>query len=183
MAIGRWPTAPPRERDDPDTDPERVARTILLRRLQQAPRTRTELAETLQERAVPPDVADRVLGRFEEAGLVDDRLFARMWVDSRQAGRGLSTRALREELRRKGVADDCIAEAVGRVTPEAELAAAREIVLRRASSLRGLPRPTQIRRLTGILARRGYSADVRARVVREVLDSAEGDPLLLDDDA
>lgn len=146
-----------------------MARTILLRRLEHAARTRTELAETLQQRAVPRDVAERVLDRFEEVGLIDDRLFARMWVESRQAGRGLAKRALKEELRRKGLREDDIAEAVGRVTPDAELASARGIALRRASALEGLPRQTQIRRLRGALARRGYSADVTATVAREVL--------------
>lgn len=118
---------------------------------------------------MPPDVAARVLDRFEDVGLIDDHLFAQMWVESRHAGRGLSRRALTQELRRKGLAEDEIAEAVGRVTPEAELAAARGIALRRAGGLKGLPRPIQLRRLTGALARRGYSGEVCARVAREVL--------------
>ena len=77
----------------------------------------------LRERQVPDDVAERVLDRFEEVGLVDDRLFARMWVESRQAGRGLSARALRAELHARGVTGEVADEALDRVSRDDELAA------------------------------------------------------------
>ena len=38
--------------------------------------------------------------------MIDDALFAEMWVTSRHRGRGLAGRALSQELRRKGVDDD-----------------------------------------------------------------------------
>jgi regulatory protein len=166
----------PEDSDDPPADPEQVARTILLRRLEAAPRTRAELATTLRERNVPDDVAIRVLDRFEEVGLLDDRMFAQMWVESRQRGRSLSGRALRSELRRKGVPDPMIDEALEQVTPEDELSAAREVAARKARSLMGLPRPTQVRRLSGALARKGYGAALTAQVVREALDATDDDP-------
>ena len=152
-----------------------MARAILLRRLEAAPRTRAELATTLRERNVPDEVSLRVLDRFEEVGLIDDRVFARMWVESRQRGRNLSSRALRSELRRKGVPDDLIVEALELVSPEDELAAAREVAARKARSVRGLPRATQVRRLSGALARKGYGPGVCAQVVREALADAEAD--------
>ena len=162
---------PPDDLDGPQADPEQVARTILLRRLEAAPRTRAQLATTLRERDVPDDVAARVLDRFEEVGLVDDRLFAQMWVDSRQAGRLLSRRALSAELRRRGVADDLVRDAVESVSAEDELEAARAIVRRKARGVVGLPRATQVRRLSGALARRGYGPGIAAQVVREVLEA------------
>ena len=152
-----------------------MARTILLRRLEAAPRTRAELATTLRERNVPDEVAVRVLDRFEEVGLIDDRAFARMWVESRQRSRSLSGRALRSELRRRGIGDELIGAALEQVSPEDELSAARSVAQRRARSLVGLPRATQVRRLSGALARKGYGATVTAQVVREALDSDDLD--------
>ncbi len=166
---------PPEDREDPPADPEQVARTILLRRLEAAPRTRAELATTLRERNVPDEVAVRVLDRFEEVGLIDDRAFARMWVESRQRSRSLSGRALRSELRRRGIGDELIGAALEQVSPEDELSAARSVAQRRARSLVGLPRATQVRRLSGALARKGYGATVTAQVVREALDSDDLD--------
>jgi len=116
-----------------------------------------------------------VLDRFEEVGLIDDRVFARMWVESRQRSRSLSGRALRSELQRKGIRDELIAEALEQLSPEDELTAAREVARRKARSVVGLPRATQVRRLSGALARKGYSPGLTAQVVREVLDTEEID--------
>jgi regulatory protein len=176
VPASRWAADPPEDPDDSPADPEQVARTILLRRLEAAPRTRAELATTLRERNVPDDVAIRVLDRFEEVGLLDDQAFARMWVESRQRGRSLSGRALRSELRRKGVPDPMIDEALDQVSPEDELRAARAVAARKARSVVGLPRATQVRRLSGALARKGYSAALTARVVHEALDATDDEP-------
>ncbi len=174
--VGRpWAADPPDDPEGSPADPEQVARTILLRRLEAAPRTRSELASTLRERNVPEDVAVRVLDRFEEVGLVDDRVFARMWVESRQRTRNLSGRALRSELHRKGVAAELIDEALAEVSAEDELAAAREVAARKARSVTGLPRATQVRRLSGALARKGYGPGLSAQVVREVLDAVDSE--------
>ncbi len=156
----------------PPEDPEAVARQILLRRLTDRPRTRSELAEALARRRVPGDVADRVLDRFEEVGLVDDAAFATSWVESRHRDRGLGRRALVHELRRKGVDDVLAREAVASVDDDAEREAARRLVEHRLPSVRGLDRPRAERRLIGLLARRGHGPGTAAAIVREVLGRA-----------
>ncbi|MGH3356069.1 MAG: regulatory protein RecX, partial [Nocardioidaceae bacterium] len=144
-----------------------MARTILLNRLEAQPRTRHELAETLSKRLVPAEVATRMLDRFEEVGLIDDAAFARSWVESRQTGRGLARRALAQELRRKGIADEVARDALDAMDPEAETEAARDLVRRRLPSMTRLDRQTRLRRLTAMLARKGYPAGVAMSVVRE----------------
>src|SRR4051795_7655976 len=95
--------------DTPDADPESVARSIVLRQLTMAPRSRAQLADKLAERGAPDDVAARVLDRFEEVGLIDDAAFADMLIRSHRASRGLGRRGLAHELRRKGVDDETAA--------------------------------------------------------------------------
>jgi len=153
-----------------------VARAICLRQLTAGPRTRAQLAEALARRAVPADVAANVLDRFEDVGLIDDAAFATAWVDSRRAGRGLARRALASELRQRGVAEPVIAEAVDGVDADQELATARDLVARRLPATRGLPPETRLRRLGGLLARKGYPPGLAFRVVREALEQ-EGDEL------
>jgi regulatory protein len=155
---------------EPEADPYAVARAIVLRKLTAAPRTRAELADHLAERDVPPDVATSVLDRFTEVGLIDDEAFAHMWVRSRSQGRGLARRALASELRSRGVDDETAAVALEAVGPGEEHASATALVQRRLAASRGLPRDTRIRRLTGMLARKGYSGGVAMAVVREALD-------------
>jgi regulatory protein len=123
---------------------------------------------------VPEDVAEQVLDRFEEVRLVDDAAYAEMWVRSRHAGRGLARRAIAQELRRRGVADEVAGEALSQLDDEAEVDAARELVRRKLPGTRRLDRDARIRRLAGMLGRKGYSAGVALRVVRDALD-AEGE--------
>jgi len=158
----------------PEADQEAVARRVLLDQLTGRARSRSELAGKLARKGVPEEIAERLLDRFEEVGLVDDAAFAHDWVSSRQAGRGLARRALASELRRKGVDQDVVAEAVAAVEPEDEVAAARELVRRRLPALRGLEQQTVVRRLAGMLARKGYPSSVVWQVVREEVD-ADGD--------
>jgi regulatory protein len=157
----------------PDADQEAVARKILLDQLTGRARSRKELADKLARKQVPTEVATALLDRFEEVGLVDDAAFAQEWVQSRQAGRGLARRALSVELRRKGVDHEVIAEAVDQVAPEDEVEAARQLVRRKLPSLRRFDQVTVVRRLTGMLARKGYSAGVAYRVVRDEIEGAE----------
>jgi regulatory protein len=170
------PGLPRDDARDPDADPEQVARQICLSQLEHAPRTRAELAAVLSDRGVPDDVSDAVLGRFSEVGLVDDALFAQMWVASRHRGRGLAGRALSQELRRKGVEDDVVREAVAGLDPEQEAATARALVDRRLRTTRGLPPDARVRRLAGMLARKGYPAGLAFRVVKEALADEGADP-------
>jgi regulatory protein len=154
---------------DPSEDPVDRARQICLNQLEYAPRTRAELATTLRKKGVEPDVAEQVLSRFAEVGMIDDALFAQMWVTSRHRGRGLAGRALSQELRRKGVDEPAIAEAVAELDPAVELATARALVARRLPATRGLTVDARVRRLAGMLARKGYPAGTAFRVVREAL--------------
>lgn len=160
---------PSRDLEGPDADPVEVARRICLQQLEHSPRTAAELAAVLARRGVPDDAAEQVLGRLGEVGLVDDALFAQMWVDSRHRGRGLAARALSQELRRKGVEEEVVREAVSVLDPEEELATARSLVRRRLAGTRGLDSAARVRRLVGMLARKGYSPGTAYRVVRDAL--------------
>lgn len=151
-------------------DPVERARQICLRMLTAAPRTRTQLADALHRRGIPSGAADAVLGRFTEAGLIDDAAFARAWVESRHRGRGLARRALAAELRRRGVDTEEVRAAVETLSPDDELATARRLVAQRAASSRGKPQPARIRQLMGLLARKGYPAGLAYQVVREALE-------------
>ena len=158
-----------------DADPEAVARKILLDQLTGQARSRSELAVKLAKKGVPGEVAERLLDRFEEVGLVDDQAFARAWVQSRQPGKGLARRALAQELRRKGIEDDVARTALDEVDPDDEVEAARALVRRKLRTVGRLERDVAVRRLTGMLARKGYPASVCFRVVREELDASGHD--------
>ncbi|WP_369216014.1 recombination regulator RecX [Streptomyces flavofungini] len=164
------PSSSRAEKGEPPTDPAERARAICLRLLTGTPRTRKQLADALRKREIPDEVAEEVLSRFEEVGLINDSAFADAWVESRHHGRGLARRALARELRTKGVESTLIDEAVGQLDSEQEEATARELVARKLRSTRGLDRDKRLRRLAGMLARKGYGEGMALRVVRQALE-------------
>lgn len=162
---------PDPETQDAEADPEVVARAVVLRQLTGSPKSRQQLEDALTRKGCPPDVATRVLDRFEQVGLVDDEAYARSFVRSKQAGRGLARRALSHELRAKGVSDDLARAVLDEVDPEDERARAHELVAKKLRSMHGLDRARQTRRLSGMLARKGYGPEVARLVITEALDA------------
>ena len=160
---------PPDPAEPPEADQEAVARKILLDQLTGRARSRQELADRLRGKHVPDEVAARLLDRFEEVGLVDDAAFARAWVTDRHRGKGLAPRALQQELRRKGVDEETLRAAVDELTSDDQESAARALVRRRLRSLHQVDRVTARRRLTGMLARKGYPSGLCFRIVEEEL--------------
>jgi regulatory protein len=172
--VRAWVGVPPPDpvAEGPDADSESVARTILLNALTGQARSRKELRDRLAKKDVPADLAERLLDRFGEVGLVDDEAFARSWVESRQRSRGLARRALAQELRRKGVDDETARTALDDLDPAQEEQAARDLVRKKLRSMRGVDRVTATRRLAGLLARKGYPAGLAFSVVRAELGAA-----------
>jgi len=163
--------APAGHPEDPPGDPESVARSICLKLLTMSPKTRAQLVDALAAKGIPDAAAAAVLDRYTEVGLIDDAAFAQAWVSTRQAGRGLATRALAQELHRKGIDKDIAGAALATLDPDAEEDSARTLVHRRLRSMTSLEPHVATRRLLGMLARKGYPSDVSLRVVRGSLSA------------
>lgn len=153
-----------------------TGRRIAMDRLAVRERSRHELLESLARRHIPEDVAGEVVDGLERDGLVDDERFARAWVEQRGRAKGLSRSVLRLELRRKGVDDEIASSVLDDVDPDAERQTAHRLVQRKLRSVQGLDQSVQVRRLTAMLARKGYAPQVAFDVVREELE-AEPIPL------
>jgi regulatory protein len=130
---------------------------------------------------VDEDIADRVLSRLDEVGLINDAAFAEQWVHSRHTYQGLARRALAAELRRKGVADHETQKVIAELDGDTEQARARELVRKKLRTVASADDVTKVRRLVGMLARKGYPEGLAYRVVRDELKNAGDETSLLDD--
>lgn len=170
------PEGPPRIRSPRkphiEPDPHDIARKIVVRQLSMAPRSRQQLRDKLRQRNCPDNVAETVLDRMEEVGLVDDDAYAAMLVRSQQVGRGLARQALAHELRRRGVDDETTSAALAGVDSESERDRARQLVAKKLRTMHGLDATVQARRLAGMLARKGYPTEIAMSVVREAIADA-----------
>lgn len=161
-------------------DPYTAAREYCLNLLTARPLTRAELHKKLLGRGYEEDIAERVLNRLDEVGLIDDAAVAEVWVRSRHNYQGLARKALSIELRRKGVADEVAAEAVSAVDAEAEEERARDLVRKKLRGTVPSDEVTVIRRLVGMLARKGYGEGLAYRVVKSELRDFGSETDLLD---
>jgi regulatory protein len=84
-------------------DPAEVL-TAAARFLEARPRSTDEVRHRLREAGYRDDLVEAALLRLTELGFLDDAGFARTWVESRDRARPRGVRALRDELRRMGVA-------------------------------------------------------------------------------
>ncbi|SDR95161.1 recombination regulator RecX [Corynebacterium timonense] len=151
-------------------------RSRALRLLDQRARSRAELRSRLVRAEFDAEVVDAVLDDFERTGLLDDAAFAREWVRQRAARRGKSARALDMELREKGVAEAVRRDALSQISPADEEAAARAVAEKKARAVNTAPvdraeYDAQLRRIVGVMARRGYSSSMSLSLGREVLDA------------
>ena len=158
---------PPLTSKSAELSREEQARALCLRLLTARARTRAELAGQLTKRGYPDDISARVLDRLAEVGLVDDAGFAEQWVRSRRVNAGKGKRALVAELRTRGVDDEVITAALDDIDACAERERAEQLVrdrLRR-EPLGGDDDAKVMRRLVGMLARRGYHQSMALDVV------------------
>ncbi len=129
------------------------------------PRSVFEIKERLHRRGFDGDSVGAVLARLREQGLVDDMAFAQFWKDNRESFSPRSQRLTSLELRRRGVAEETIAQVVGVIDDDdsayrAALSKARSLSLSDYQSFR--------QRLAGYLKRRGFSYGVINHTVERV---------------
>lgn len=137
------------------------ARAFVYRMLASRRHTRHELELRLERKGFSSEVSRRVLELMTGYGYIDDRAFARLWVEQRKVKRGLP--GLRQELLKKGVDREDIDEILTECGPDMEWEAALALAERKIALCGGVcPLP----RLAGFLQRRGFSNEVVGRVCR-----------------
>lgn len=160
-------------------DEEERAYQRALRYLSRRPHAEREIRDKLSRNRIPSDICDRVIERLRNASLVDDHAFAEAWVENRRLHRPRGAKALRHELKQKGVSSAAIEAALLDFDDEqAAWEAGRKAVRR----YRSLPVETANKRLQGYLTRRGFSYQITRRVVNELLaegSSSEGESEVL----
>lgn len=144
-----------------------------LRLLNYRPRSAAEVRGRLGRRGYDPEQVEAVVSRLQEQGLLEDRAFARLWVENRRLSSPRGRQRLAAELRQKGLAAEVIADVLAEAADEDEAAQALELARGRARALSGLERPVFLRRLQGFLSRRGFSSELVLQVARQVWEEQQ----------
>jgi regulatory protein len=144
------------------------AKQAVLRLLSVRMRTRWELRARLARRRFPTEAVETALDDLERVGLVDDRKFARLFLESRIRRRPRSYRVLKQELRSKGLSQENIEEAVEEAASEvSEAELARKALAPKARRLKSMD-PDQARaRSARFLAGKGFSHSLIEEVLQD----------------
>lgn len=148
------------------------ARGYALRLLKRRLRSVAEIDDALAKRGVEEVERHELLEELKAAGLLDDTRLARAWVNDRDRFNPRGEMLLKQELRKKGVADATIKQTLvdrkaREEEPVNEFEQARQVAAARANLYKGLAPEARRRRLGNFLLRRGFSLDT----VRRILDA------------
>lgn len=142
-----------------------------LRLLGYRPRSRAEVERRLRHKGYTPAAISAAIERLLDQQHLDDAAFARAWLDNRERFRPRGARAIRYELRQKGVARDIIDEVVTELDEEASAWAAVEGKLER---WRTLDQDAFRKKLMGFLGRRGFGYATVRTVCRKAWETTRG---------
>lgn len=165
---------------EPGGGTQAQAQDACLRLLTVRARSRAELEQRLLERGFAAKVVEHTMEWLTKKRLVDDADFAEQWVYSRHRHSGKGRAAIAKELRGKGVGGADVQRALDTISREDERERAADLV--RAKLRRSHPpvdpadRDRLVRRLVGMLARRGYNQSMALDVVRSELTGTDIDP-------
>ena len=137
------------------------------------PRSREEVRRYLRRKETPPELIEPVLARLDALNLVNDEEFATFWIASREQFKPRGARAIKNELRMKGVARDVADELVNAEQDEERAMLAGR---KKALSLLRLPDmdyKTFYARLGSFLQRRGFDYQITTRTVKALWEERE----------
>jgi regulatory protein len=149
-----------------EQDAREVAMQKALHFLSYRARSLEEARKNLEKHEIPQAAIEHTLERLQTAGLLNDHDFARTWVENRNTFRPRGRRALRMELRQKGLSESVIETTLEQTTDEEALAL--EAARKHLRKLQGLDWMDFRKKLAGFLGRRGFPYEVIAAVTRQV---------------
>jgi regulatory protein len=145
--------------------------TVAMRALDQRMQSGKELRTRLQRKGFEALTIDAALQRLSDYGYLNDERFAELWIENRLAHRPRGKRMLEQELRQKGIDREIVQETVAGMEID-DRAAALALANKRLNSVRNQPPDEQKKKLTGILARRGFDYGT----IRATLEAVLGQP-------
>jgi regulatory protein len=129
-----------------------------------------EVRKKLAQRGFLGNIIDDVVGDFSRAGLLDDRRFAKIWVQDRLSLKPMGRLRMRLELKAKGLSDADIDDAISQTSKDIdEYELAKPIAVKRLRVLDNVDKLKRKKRVWDFLLRRGFTYDVIDRVVKEII--------------
>lgn len=133
-------------------------------------RSEKEIAERMAQKGYEPFIIDKTIAYLKEQGYINDKAFAEAFIKDKSELNGYGRNRIRWELYKKGVSRELVDELLEEVvTPDEEYEKAKMLAERKMKLWQKDPKPVQYRKLSGLLARKGYPFDLVSKVARELV--------------
>jgi len=143
--------------------------SVVMRRLNAAPRSRGELTTYLVGKDFDSTAIDSVLDRVTSMGYIDDAQYAHEWVRSRHRSRGLAPSVLKRELINKDVDVAVIDSALEQLSSQDTLDRAYELAAKKYRGLLLADPAVAVRRIASLLQRKGYPPGLCFQVAKQTV--------------
>jgi regulatory protein len=130
-------------------------------------RTKFEVTTRLEKGDFPPEIIQRTISDLEEKEYINDLRFAQQWVEIRSETKPRGRYLLKLELKKKGIEDSVITDALTNIPDEEDLA--REFGEKYMRKLSEVNREVFVKKMTGALMRKGFSYSVTKEVVGNLI--------------
>jgi regulatory protein len=135
-----------------------------LRLLKIRPRSVLEIQQRLARKKFPKNEIDKTITLLKREGLLDDKRFAELWVESRDNTKLIGERLLRLELKRFGVSEDLIEKSLE--SAKSDLEKIDQILQSKVKNPKDLQNQKIKLKLFGFLSRRGFGYSEIQQAVR-----------------
>lgn len=148
-----------------------AAATLLAYR----PRSTQEIRQRLLKKSFDEMVIDTAIEKLERLGYLDDRAFARFWIEDRNRFKPRGRRALSYELRNKGISDSLIQDLLDELVDESD--GAYEAAQKRVRSMRGKTQREFKKKIGAFLQRRGFGYEAVNNALSQLIQEITDDDL------
>lgn len=151
-----------------------------LRFLSYRPRSEKEIRDNLGKKKVDPQVIEKIIAKLKEQKFINDKEFARMWVESRMRFKQRSIKLIIIELKQKGVDQEIIEDLVmspkhpssseqAEFVIQSDLEQAKVLVDKKISKYKNLPKQEIYQKLGAFLARKGFDWSTIKKSIDEAI--------------
>jgi SOS response regulatory protein OraA/RecX len=175
--VRRRPSLAERRAERAAVDDPEVVLAAGLRFLETRSRSVTEVRRRLTQAGYREDLVEGAISRLLDIGILDDEVFGRLWIESRDRARPRGERALRQELALKGLDRQLVDQLLGERSAaapdgaEPDDAAALRVLGKHARALARVADPRQRRqRAYALLARNGFDPETCTTTVRRFME-------------
>lgn len=150
------------------------AKNYALTLLSYRARTEKEIVERMRKKGYEQSDIEEVVNYLKQEGYINDKTFAEMYIKDKSEIHKYGQNRIKTELYKKGISKELVNNLIKKIlNSDEEYEKAKELAMKKIKSYHKDSKQAQYRKLSGFLARKGYSYDVISKVLKEIINEWE----------